>query len=167
MAADMTPPEYGWVESSAWTLHLPPKPCAFHKDPCLTCTAVELTAPQLEVIAAAFEKAWGHRDPSSVPPECPLFGTPPREGGPADRKTESIGRVVALLPDSALADALRQVRAHVTAAPEAFIDSLSGGADVIVISRAAAGARYEAVLGVVREAWDDAAAVDTEAHTVV
>lgn len=153
--ASMTPAQYGWVDAErVWTLHLPPAACPAHQDPCLTCVPVVLTMEQLEVVAAAFEKAWGHRDLHRVPAECPLFGTPPLEGGPAERKAQSLGRVAALIPESALAGAVRQLRGHVTEDVESFRARLADkDTDVIVISKAVAGPHLAALLEATRAAW--------------
>lgn len=77
-----------WVESTAWTLHVPEKPCAVHTDPCESCVAIELNDEELAVIAVAFEQAWGHREFWKLPPDAYLFGEPPPDGTSANGKTE-------------------------------------------------------------------------------
>ena len=153
--AVMTPAQYGWVDAEReWTLHLPHVACPAHQDPCSTCVPVVLTAEQVEVIAAAFEKAWGHRDLTRVPADCLLFGTPPLEGGPAEHKSQALGRIAALIPESALAGTVRQLRGQVTEDVEAFKARLADqNTDVIVISKALAGARLADLLEATRAAW--------------
>jgi hypothetical protein len=140
LSATATPATFGWFPCDKWTLHVPRAACAVHQDPCADCTPIELDAEKLEVIACAFEQAWGHRNLPAVPPECPLFGEPPKdwqvESAPAPIVT---GKIVALIPRGAVASALGQLKAAVTDDLASFDARLKEGADVLVISRAALG----------------------------
>lgn len=148
------PIESALFPCDAWTLHVPRSPVAAHRDPCDDCIVVELDAAKLEVLARAFESAWGHRDLTRVPPECYLFGQPPRETKLAAQDPEATGRVVALMPNGALAAALEAFGGSVTQQTTAFTDRVREPVpDVIVISRKAAGAELENVLAAVRSVW--------------
>lgn len=147
----LTPAEMAWVETSAVTLHVPTKPVVAHTDPCPDCIAFELQPEQIEVIAAAFEQAWGHRDVSLVPADAPLFGTPPTDDTPTVRSVEQSGRVVALLPPGLLSDAVTQLRGSVARTPEAFQARLAEGTDVVMVDRQAIGDEvFERVLTALR-----------------
>jgi len=161
-AAASTAAEFGWFETNAWTLHVPRSAkVPMHTDPCIDCTPIELTPELLEVIAKAFEDAWGHRDLQRVPAECFLFGQPPRSGSRATTQAVSVGKIVALLPPSVLADNVTQLRGYVTEQEDAFRSRLTEGeVDVLVISREAAGKHFAGLLHAVRLAWEaDAVAV--------
>lgn len=140
LSANATPATFDWFPCDQWTLHVPRAEVATHEDPCLNCTSIELDAAKLEAIASAFEKAWGHRDIHLVPPECLLFGEPPKdwqvESAPA---AEPTGKIVALVPRGAVASALSALRGAVTDDISAFDVRLKEGADVIVVSRSLLG----------------------------
>lgn len=146
---------------SVWTLHVPRKATTpVHTDPCPDCACVKLTMEQVEVIAAAFENAWGHRNLDTVPAECFLFGLPP-----IDSKVETqlapTARVVAVVPDGALAQALEQLGASVSRESIAFTDRVrvSDTAAIVLDFRAVKVDQIDAVVTAVREAafrWHDA-----------
>ncbi len=163
-AAASTPAEFGWFETSAWTLHVPRSAkVSVHTDPCLDCTPIELTPEQLEAIAAAFQDAWGHRDLQKVPAQCFLFGTPPRSGARTVQEAAAVGRTVALLAPCVLADTITNLHGYVTKDHDAFRSRLTEGeVDVVVISREVAGKRFMGILHAVQLAWEgDAEAVRT------
>ncbi len=153
---------------STWTLHVPKKATTpVHSDPCPDCTCVKLTAEQVEVIAQAFESAWGHRNLDTVPAECFLFGTPPIDSK-LDNPNMSTARTVAIAPDGALTMALEQLGASVSRDDLAFIDRARAAdtAAVVVDFRVVKPDRIDAVLAVVREAafrWHDAHPADAPA----
>lgn len=154
-AAHSTAAEIVWVPSAAWTLHVPRAPLAVHEDPCGNCTPIELDAAKLEVIAQAFEKAWGHRDLAAVPPECLLFGRPPRVQDPPKQDIVPARRILALLPAGALGDAVTQLGGAVVRDVEAFCDRL-GDSDneIVVISRSMAVDHRHELLQALSAAWD-------------
>ncbi len=155
LEARMIPPEYGWVETDQWTLHVPQSVCAAHTDPCLTCMPVELTPLRLEIIARAFESAYGHRQLGTMDPASYLFGTPPRDGMQAQQNLKAMGEIVALLPPSVLADHVRNLQGYVTGLEDAFRSRLTEGrAAVVVISRELTGRKYGSILQAIREAWE-------------
>jgi len=154
--AVMTPAEVAWVETAATTLHVPTTPVPAHQDPCANCVAFELDAMQVETIARAFEKAWGHRDIERVPADAYLFGTPPLEDAPPERGSEPTGRIVALLDSSPLADAITQLRGNVARTTEAFRARLDEGADAVLVSRGADAARFERAVQALREIYGSA-----------
>jgi hypothetical protein len=155
LEARMIPPEYGWVDTDQWTLHVPTGPCAAHTDPCLTCMPVELTPLRLEIIARAFEGAYGHRQLGTMDPASYLFGTPPRDGVQAQQNLRAMGEIVALLPPSVLADHVRGLQGYVTGLEDAFRSRLAEGhADVVVISRELTGRKYGSILHAIRQAWE-------------
>jgi hypothetical protein len=138
--ASATPATIGWFPCDTWTLHVPRAECAAHQDPCINCTPIELDVAKLEVIAQAFESAWGHRNLPIVPAECFLFGEPPRDWKPEDATAPAAaGRIVALIPRGALASSISQLRGAVTDDLTSFDARLKEGADVLVISRAVLG----------------------------
>jgi hypothetical protein len=141
MTASATPATFGWFPCDKWTLHVPRAECAAHQDPCVDCTVIELDGDKLEVIAQAFEKAWGHRNLHTVPAECSLFGEPPREWDDKETVPEptDTGRIVALIPRGALASALGQLRGAVTDDLASFDANLQQGADVLIIARSLLG----------------------------
>jgi len=144
-----------WLPCERWTLHVPLAGAPVHKDPCIDCAVIELTPAQLKIVADAYYKAWGPRDPSTLPPECLLFGQPPPTSvyAPAP-PTTPVGRVVALLPDGPVCEAIERLRGTVASQVNAFIDRVSSNPpDVIVISRAVAGDRLRDVVGAVIDAW--------------
>lgn len=147
----MTPAEVAWIDTAAVTLHVPTKPVPAHTDPCPDCIPFELEPAQIEVLAVAFERAWGHRDVSRVPADALLFGTPPLEGRTTQTSAEPTERIVALAPASQIADAVTQLRGSVARTPEAFRARLAEGADTVIVSRAAAGDElFERVLAALR-----------------
>ncbi len=152
MSAVMTPAEVAWVETSAVTLHVPTKPVPAHSDPCADCIPFELEPEQVEVLAAAFERTWGHRDVSRVPADALLFGTPPLEGGSAVQvDTSPVERIVGLAPAGQVSDALTQLGGSVARTPEAFRARLAEGVDIVFVSRSAAGDElFERVLAALR-----------------
>lgn len=136
-AATTAPPTFTMVPCASWTLHVPTQSVAAHADPCLTCITVDLDADQLNVIAAAFENAWGHKDLEKVPPDCLLFGEPPRSYTGEGVVLAKAGRVVALCEPGAAAEALNSIGAKVTKDVDSFLARLAEGADSVFISRAA------------------------------
>lgn len=151
---------------TVWTLHVPRRASIpVHEDPCPDCSIVKLTLEQVEVIATAFQDAWGHRDLNTVPAECFLFGTPPIDGK-VDTQLASTARVVAVAPDGALAAALDQLGASVSRESLAFIDRVreAGTAAVVIDFRAVPLAQLGEVLSRVFEAgarWHDTEAPAT------
>lgn len=161
--------EIKWVPTEHWTLHVPQPDTPVHVDPCGDCATIELTAAQMAFVAEAFYKAWGPREPSTLPPECFLFGqAPPISIYAPTPSATPVGRVVGLLPNGPLCAAIDQLRGSVTDQPRAFIERInSGGApDVVVISRAAVGDRLREVLGAVIDAWGGIAPADEPAFDV-
>lgn len=146
---------------SVWTLHVPRKAnTPVHTDPCPDCTTVKLTMEQVEVIAAAFENAWGHRNLDAVPPECFLFGPPPIDGRVAASLAPT-ARIVAAVPDGALAQALDQLGASATRDSTVFVDRVraAGTAAVVIDFRTVKVDQLDTVIGAVREAafrWHEA-----------
>jgi len=150
-------PRVEWVPTTAWTLHVPHKPAPPHEDPCPDCAVIELDdkGVQLQVLATAFESAWGHRDLSRVPADALLFGAPPREDAQVvERTVAPAGRIVALMPPSQLANDVERLGGSVVRELDMFAARAREVVpDAVVISRASAGARLEDVLAVVRAVW--------------
>jgi hypothetical protein len=145
-----------WLPCDKWTLHVPKPDAPAHADPCIDCAPIELTVEQMQVVAEAFYKAWGPREPSTLPPECPLFGqAPPVSIYAPTPSATPVGRVVALLPNGPVCDAIEQLRGSVSSQVGAFIDRVRSGGppDVVVISREVGGARLWDVLVAVMDAW--------------
>jgi hypothetical protein len=146
---------------SVWTLHVPRKATTpVHTDPCPDCACVKLTMEQVEVIAAAFENAWGHRNLDDVPAECFLFGTPPIDGKVEAQLTPTT-RIVAIMPDGAHAQALDQIGASVSREFTAFVDRVRATNTVAVAIdfRTVKVDQIDAVMMAVREAafrWHEA-----------
>lgn len=146
---------------SVWTLHVPRKATTpVHTDPCPDCACVKLTLEQVEVIATAFENAWGHRNLAAVPAECFLFGTPPIDSK-VETQLASTARIVAVVPDGALAAALEQLGASVSRESLAFADRVQAvdTAVVVIDFRAVKPDQIDAVFLAVRAAafkWHDA-----------
>ncbi len=135
----VTAPTIGWVPCSAWTLHVPRSASSVvHADPCAACTPIELSNEQLELIAVAFEKAWGHRDLGKVPAESLLFGQPPRESV-GTVQTQASGKIAALLGPSALASAITGLGGAVTTDPVSFSARLKEGVDAVLVSKGVLG----------------------------
>ncbi len=153
---DFRPATQAWVDCPAWTLHVPQSDdVPVHQDPCATCTVIALDLQQVEVVAAAFESAWGHRDLTQVAPGHFLFGRPPREANGPVRETPADGRVVALLMAGPLADAVTHLRGVSTRIPSLFVERLQEAVpDVVMISRAAAGNDLPAMLAAIAKAWE-------------
>lgn len=159
------PPAIAEEPCSVWTLHVPRTAgIQVHTDPCPDCTCVKLTMEQVEVVASAFENAWGHRNLEAVPPECFLFGTPPIDGK-IEASLTPTARVVAVVPDGALAAALDQLGASVSRDSVAFTDRVraTDTAAVVIDFRAVKPELIDEVLAAVREA----AARWLGAHVVV
>lgn len=131
------PPTFVEAPCTVWTLHVPRSASPVHVDPCPNCVTIELDDAKLLAVAEAFERAWGHRDLTKVPPECPLFGESP----PVDEDAEHVaavkpgGKIVALLPAGALAGVLNNLGAVVSERPEVFAARAAEGADVLVVGR--------------------------------
>lgn len=165
-----------WVPSTAWTLHVPPKPkrpensepneppivVPPHQDPCADCAALELSTEQLQVVASVFHAAWGARNPPGVwppqdlAPESFLFGQPPPTSIYAHqgKDREKVGRIAALVADGPIADTVEQFRGVVTSQPRAFLDRLQQqSADVVVLERTALGDKLNDVLLAIAEMW--------------
>jgi len=146
---------------SVWTLHVPRKAgTPVHTDPCPDCACVKLTMEQVEVIAAAFEDAWGHRNLEAVPAECFLLGTPPLEGKVEAQLTPT-ARVVAVVPDGAVAHALDQLGASVSREWTAFTDRVRAldTSAIVIDFRAVKVDQLDAVFSAAREAafrWHEA-----------
>ncbi len=139
---------------SVWTLHVPKTAnTPVHTDPCPDCTCVKLTMEQVGVVADAFENAWGHRNLDAVPAECFLFGTPPIDSK-LDVQLAPTARVVAVVPDGALAQALDQLGASVSRESTAFVDRVQAAdtATVVIDFRAVDPERIDAVLAAVHAA---------------
>lgn len=168
--ANASPTIVTWTPSIAWTLHVPPNVqtlTLMHADPCATCAAIELDATQLETIAVAFEKAWGHRELNAVPNEALLFGdSPPEYTGDTQTPAVAIGRVLALVDPGPLADALRKLGAVVVLDADAYAKCVvDEPPDTVVISRKTCGSDYDKTLSAVHESWcDHVVALDGGAH---
>jgi len=137
-----------------WTLHVPQRASApAHTDPCPDCVLIKLDARQLDIIASAFEKAWGHRQLDAVPADAFLFGTPP-VANVVDARQSKTPTIAAILPHGALATALDQLGASVARDLGAFLDRLQANTPgAVAIDFSAIGAsRLDAVLMAVREA---------------
>jgi hypothetical protein len=152
-------PKIAWVPADdRWSLHVPQSFVSPHDDPCPDCTAIDIDAVQLEVIARAFEDAWGHRELYTVPPETYLFGTPPPEGTDLTVAEKSKGeKAVAVVEFGTVrADDMARVGVNVVAV-EHFGARLAEGAEGVYISRAACGVELGNVLGEVWKAWSGSA----------
>jgi hypothetical protein len=135
-----------------WTLHVPGKLSAAHADPCDTCHTIELTAADLEVLAAAFEGAWGHRDINKVPRDAFMFGEPPPAA--ADEVTKAKGEKIAALAGAGVTgDELGRMGAAVARDVDGFVARLNEGAEGIYLSKAACTGRVAEVLTAVGNAW--------------
>lgn len=147
------PPRTQWVPCNDWTLHVPRDPrTPVHVDPCETCNTIGLSDTQLDVIATAFESAWGHRNLFDVPAECPLFGQPPiSDATAAAGNTKTVGRVVALIQPCALSDTVQAMHGSVSRDATVFRARVREGdpPDVIVVSRTADPVLFDLVLGTV------------------
>lgn len=123
--------------ATGWTLHVPRDDAASladrpWEDP--NCAVIDLSDKQLRIVADAFYSAWGKVDITRMPRECLLFGQPPL-GSPFEPQTrDPVGRVVALIGDTALAHILEQVHASTTPHFETFLERLRERApDVLVL----------------------------------
>jgi hypothetical protein len=138
--------------SHAYTLHVPAKLGAAHVDPCDTCHTIELTAADLEVLAVAFESAWGHRDINKVPRDAYLFGEPPPEAASEVVKDKG-EKIAALAMSGVTGDELARIGAAVARDVEGFVARLMEGADGVYLSKSACGVQLVNVLDAVAAAW--------------
>ncbi len=148
-------PKIAWVPADdQWSLHVPQSFGPPHEDPCPDCTSISLDAGQLEVVARAFEQAWGHRELHNVPPETYLFGTPLPEGTDLTvvEKLKGEKAVAVVEFGSVRADDMTRVGVNVVSV-EHFVERLNEGAEGIYLSREACGAALGDVLGAVWKAW--------------
>lgn len=131
------PATFADVPCTVWTLHVPRSAVPVHTDPCADCVVIELDGAKLELVAQAFERAWGHRDLTKLPPESPLFGEPPpiSEDAAHVAAVKPGGKIVALLPAGALAGVLNNLGAVVSDRPEVFAARAAEGADVLIVGR--------------------------------
>ncbi len=141
------PPRFDWVRCDSWTLHIPASDVPVHQDPCAECLMYELTAEQVEVVAAAFEDAWGHRDLAKMPPEALLFGPQPPDGT-GHKNSRHVGTIVGLVsPDSPVRDALVPLRALVAEDRNSFMARASERhLSYLVLERSADSALFLRVL---------------------
>lgn len=138
-----------WYPSMKWTLHVPPRDdVPAHEDPCENCVPIEITEEQLRVVADAFYDAWGPRDPTTLPPECFLFGQPPLTSrfGPM-RPAYPVGRFVGLLPDGPIADHVEHLNGVVARDIGGFLDRLrEKTVDTIVLSNTVVGDQFPGLI---------------------
>lgn len=137
-----------------WTLHVPRhETTPVHEDPCPDCLVYKLTPEQLEIIAVAFERAWGHRNLTAVPPDVFLFGTPPASAA-VDARHRLTRGIVAVLPEGAAAIALDQLGGSVSREILAFTDRLRANpeASTVALDFECVRDHLDAALAAVREA---------------
>ena len=147
------PTSIAWQSAeTSWTLHVPHEFAAPHVDPCESCTAFVLDATQLEAIAVAFEKTWGHRDLNALPPESYLFGTPPSESEEEEARKTGERALAIVSPTSTRADDMERISVPIMLDVGAAIERLSA-VDGVYLSRAAIGGRLHEVLGALWSAW--------------
>jgi hypothetical protein len=152
VATDVAPMAVVRLTTNAWTLHVPEKPEPAHTDPCDTCYTIELTDKDLDVLGAAFESAWGHRDINKVPRDAFMFGEV--LAAATDAVTKKRGeRIAALAPDGVTGDELSRIGAAVARDVESFVARLNEGAEGIYLSKAACMGRVAEVLTAVGDAW--------------
>jgi hypothetical protein len=136
-----------------WTLHVPQtRDVPVHTDPCLDCAVVKIeNEAQLNMIAVAFEKAWGHRILDAVPGDAFLFGQPPLVDQVLhETKTQ---RILALIGNShsTLAGSVNAIGGSATTSTTVFADRLQADppADAVLIDFA--GAAPEQLPSVIAE----------------
>lgn len=149
----ISPPSVSWVSAeTSWTLHVPHEFRAPHVDPCESCTPFILDAGQLEAIAAAFEKTWGHRDLNALPPEAYLFGSPPSESEEEEARKAGERALAIVSATSTRADDMERISVPVVLDVGEAISKLST-VDGIYLSRTACGSRLNEVIGALWNAW--------------
>ena len=149
----ISPPPVSWVSAeTSWTLHVPHEFRAPHVDPCESCTPFVLDAGQLEAIAAAFEKTWGHRDLNALPPEAYLFGAPPSESEEEEARKSGERALAIVSATSTRADDMERISVPVVLDVGEAISKLST-VDWIYLSRTACGSRLNEVIGALWNAW--------------
>ena len=153
LAAPLVSSTVSWQSAEqSWTLHVPHEFVAPHIDPCESCSVFVLDAGQLEAIAVAFEKMWGHRDLNALPPEAYLFGTPPSEAEEEAARTRG-EKAIALVPATSVrADDMERISVPVVLDVGSAIEKLPS-VEGIYISRTACGNRLNEVLSGLWNAW--------------
>jgi hypothetical protein len=146
-----------WGPTDKWTLHVPSRLTMPHVDPCPECLAIELDEAQLNVIAGAFEKAWGHRDLTLVPPEAYLFGAPPSDSDIGERALRGEKAVAFVRNGCVRADVLAKDGVSVVGELAPFVERLGDGVEGVYLSREACAEKLGDVLGAVWKAWGPAA----------
>ena len=124
----------------------------------------ELTPEQLNVMAEAFKKAWGHTDINQLLPDTFLFGEPPEDfGAEIARPAMTAGQIIALVRPGTLAESVLQLGGSVARNPREFEEQVMGELpETIVISRAACERVYKEVLNIVRDTWGRLEEADAE-----
>lgn len=151
-----------------WTLHVPIKDgVPAHSDPCPDCIYVEVSPEQLDVIAKAFERAWGHRQLDGVPADAFLFGQPPIELIRA--RAEVAKRVVGLVKDndSACAGAIDSIGGSTTPQLDVFATRVVGATAVLIDFEAVPPDHIDHVLTLVRAAFFQCDAVPVQTAPIV
>lgn len=149
----ISPPPVSWVSAeTSWTLHVPHEFRAPHVDPCESCTPFVLDAGQLEAIATAFEKTWGHRDLNALPPEAYLFGAPPSESEEEEARKAGERALAIVSATSTRADDMERISVPVVLDVGEAISKLST-VDGVYLSRTACGSRLNEVIGALWNAW--------------
>ena len=136
-----------------WTLHVPTREGPAHADPCPNCTYVEVSPEQLDVIAKAFERAWGHRQLDGVPADAFLFGQPPIE---LERiRAGATKKIVGLVKDnhSACAGAIESIGGSTTAQLDVFETRLKDANIVLIDFAAVTPEQIDHVLALARAAF--------------
>jgi hypothetical protein len=146
-------PPIAWqAAEQSWTLHVPHEFVAPHVDPCESCSAFVLDNAQLEAIAVAFERTWGHRDINVLPPEAYLFGTPPSESDEEAARKGGEKALAIVSAASTRADDMDRIAVPVMLDVESAIKKFAS-VEGVYISRAACGNRLNEVLGGLWNAW--------------
>lgn len=166
---DEAPPQPQWRPApDVWTLHVPASASVpAHTDPCADCTVIDLTAAQLAVMGSAFTKAWGQIDLNTLAMDSFLFGEPPPDFTGEVVRKPTAGKLLAFVPEGALAENIVQLGGVVARTSREFEELL--GADVpetIVISRSEWEKSYAGLgefLRVVEEKWSRAETPDVHA----
>jgi hypothetical protein len=138
--------------SHTWTLHVPDKLVPAHTDPCDTCHTIELADKDLEVLAVAFEGAWGHRDINKVPRDAFMFGESPAVASSEVVKDKG-EKIAALATVGVTGDELARIGAAVARDVDGFVARLMEGANGVYLSKTACGAQLVNVLDAVASAW--------------
>lgn len=152
-------PQVQWRPApDVWTLHVPVSASVpAHTDPCADCTVIDLTPAQLAVMGTAFTKAWGAVDLNTLAMDSFLFGEPPPDFTGERVRKPTAGKLLAFVPEGALAENLVQLGGIVARTPREFEELLAADVpETIVISRSEWERSYTGLgefLRVVEEKW--------------